>query len=281
ALDILAGYDIIIDGTDNFPTRYLVNDACVLLKKPNVYGSIFRFEGMASVFAPHLGGPCYRCWYPEPPPPGLVPSCAEGGVLGVICGIIGNIQANEAVKLIIGKGRPLLGRLLRLDALEMVFREYRIPRDAHCPVCGSNPTVTTLIDYVEFCGLGRGNAAGTSGDSIAAVATDKPDGSDTLSVEQLEAMRDRGDDFVLVDVREPDEQAICQIDGATFIPLGDLPARFAELPKDRLVVLHCKRGSRSARALQFLRDQGYSRLKNLTGGIDAWAERVDPEMPRY
>src|SRR5256884_7175563 len=164
ALDILRPYDVVIDGTDNFPTRYLVNDACVMLKKPNVYGSIFRWEGMASVFAPHLGGPCFRCWYPEPPPPGLVPSCAEGGVLGVICGIIGNIQANEAVKLIIGKGKPLMGRLLRFDAMDMSFREYKIPRDPNCPVCGKNPTVTELIDYNQFCGIGRGEDEGSSGD---------------------------------------------------------------------------------------------------------------------
>lgn len=269
ALEIIKDYDVVIDGTDNFPTRYLVNDACVMLKKPNVYGSIFRFEGMASVFAPHLGGPCYRCWYPEPPPPGMVPSCAEGGVLGVICGIIGNIQANEAVKLIIGKGQPLMGRLLRFDAMAMTFKEYRIPRDPHCPLCGPNPTITKLMDYEQFCGLGRGNAG------------DNPMNPDDITVEQLKGMIDRRDDFLLVDVRNPDEFAISTIPGSVKLPLPELPERFTELPKDKLLVLHCKMGGRSARALQFLRSQGYGQLKNVAGGINAWAERIDPNMPRY
>lgn len=281
ALDIIKDYDVVIDGTDNFPTRYLVNDACVMLKKPNVYGSIFRWEGMASVFAPHLGGPCYRCWYPEPPPPGLVPSCAEGGVLGVICGIIGNIQANEAVKLIIGKGKPLMGRLLRFDAMEMSFREYKIPRDPNCPLCGKNPTITKLIDYLEFCGLGRGETEGTSGDSIVEQKKQEQLGPDDISVEQLKAMRDAHEDFILVDVRNPDEFAICTIEGSVKLPLPDLPQRYRELPKDKLIVVHCKSGGRSARAVQFLKQQGYTRVKNVAGGINAWAERIDQSIPQY
>ena len=280
ALEILKDYDIVVDGTDNFPTRYLVNDACVMLKKPNVYGSIFRWEGMASVFAPHLGGPCYRCWYPEPPPPGLVPSCAEGGVLGVIFGIIGNIQANEAVKLILGKGKPLMGRLLRFDAMDMSFREYKIPKDPNCPVCGKNPTITQLIDYNQFCGIGRGEDAGTSGDSIVE-HKDEGLGPDDISVETLKKMRDAKEDFLLVDVRNPDEFAICVIDGSVKLPLPDLPQRYQELPKDKLIVLHCKSGGRSARALKFLRGQGFPRLKNVAGGITAWADRIDPDMPQY
>src|SRR6059036_1231971 len=281
AMEILKDFDVVIDGTDNFPTRYLVNDACVMLKKPNVYGSIFRFEGMASVFAPHLGGPCYRCWYPEPPPPGLVPSCAEGGVLGVICGIIGNIQANEAIKLIIGKGKPLMGRLLRFDAMDMTFREYKIPRDPNCPVCGKNPTVTKLIDYLEFCGIGRGGeAGGTSGDSIVE-QEDTGLGPDDISVEQLKKMRDAKEDFVLVDVRNPDEFEISVIDGSVKLPLPELPQRFKELPKDKLLAVHCKMGGRSARAVNFLKTQGYTKVKNVAGGINAWAERIDPNIPQY
>ena len=282
ALDILKDYDVVIDGTDNFPTRYLVNDACVMLKKPNVYGSIFRWEGMASVFAPHLGGPCYRCWYPEPPPPGLVPSCAEAGVLGVICGIIGNVQANEAVKLIIGKGTPLMGRLLRFDAMDMSFREYKIPRDPNCPVCGKHPTITALIDYNQFCGIGRGEGAGTSGDSIVEQKDEQEKlGPDDISVETLKKMRDAKEDFILVDVRNPDEFEISVIEGSVKLPLPDLPQRFKELPKDKLLVLHCKMGSRSMRALKFLRSQGYTKVKNVAGGINAWAERIDPNIPQY
>jgi sulfur-carrier protein adenylyltransferase/sulfurtransferase len=280
ALEILKDFDVVIDGTDNFPTRYLVNDACVMLKKPNVYGSIFRWEGMASVFAPHLGGPCYRCWYPEPPPPGLVPSCAEGGVLGVICGIIGNIQANEAIKLIIGKGKPLMGRLLRFDAMDMSFREYKIPKDPNCPVCGKDPTITELIDYLEFCGVGRGEEGGSSGDSIVE-QEDTGLGPDEITVEQLKRMRDAKKDFVLVDVRNPDEFEISFIDGSVKLPLPELPQRFKELPKDKELVLLCKMGGRSARALNFLRQQGYPKLKNVAGGINAWAERVDHNVPQY
>jgi len=248
ALEILCGYDVVVDGTDNFPTRYLVNDACVLSRKPNVYGSIYRFEGMASVFAPHLGGPCYRCWYPEPPPAGVVPSCAEAGVLGVLPGIIGNIQAMETIKLIIGAGEPLLERLLRFNALTMSFREHRIPRDPDCPLCGSNPTITELKEIPMSCS------------------------PDDISVEQLKAMRERKENFILVDVRDPDEFAVNEIAGSVKLPLPELPRRFGELPKDKLIVLHCKTGGRSARALRFLREQGYARLKNLAGGITAWEQ---------
>ena len=265
ALDILRDYDVIVDGTDNFPTRYLVNDACVLLRKPNVYGSIFRFEGFASVFAPHLGGPCYRCWYPDPPPPDKVPNCAEAGVLGAICGTIGSIQTTEALKLILGKGESLLGRLLRYDALALTFRQLRIPKDPNCPVCGTHPTLTKLIDYFAFCGIGQG-------------ITTMNSTTDDISVETLKQMRDSRQDFLLVDVRNPDEIAVCEIAGSVKIPLPELPQRFQELPKDKLIVLHCKMGGRSARALKFLRDQGYPNLKNVAGGITAWVERIDPSL---
>lgn len=271
ALDIIKDYDVVADGTDNFPTRYLVNDACVMLKKPDVYGSIFRFEGMASVFAPHLGGPCYRCWYPEPPPPGKVPSCAEAGVLGVICGIIGNIQANEVIKLIIGKGKPLMGRLLRLNALDMTFKELKIPRDPECPICGKNPTITKLIDYNQFCGVTQ----------CEFPMKKQETSSDDIAVEQVKTMLDRKDDFVFVDVRNPDERAICKIEGTQSIPLPELPQRFKELPKEKLIVLHCHHGGRSMRAVKFLRSQGYEKLKSVDGGIDQWAKRFDPNMPRY
>ncbi|MGD0016756.1 MAG: molybdopterin-synthase adenylyltransferase MoeB [Verrucomicrobiia bacterium] len=273
AIEIIKDYDVVADGTDNFPTRYLVNDACVMLKKPDVYGSIFRFEGMASVFAPHLGGPCYRCWYPEPPPPGKVPSCAEAGVLGVVCGIIGNIQANETIKLIIGKGAPLMGRLLRFNALDMTFKEHKIPRDPDCPLCGKNPTITKLIDYNQFCGLSRSE--------IAAKKQETGLGPDDIAVEQVKAMLDRKEDFAFVDVRNPDERTICKIEGTKLIPLPDLPQRLKELPKDKLIIFHCHYGGRSMRALKFLRSQGYTKLKNLSGGIDRWAERIEPNMPRY
>ena len=249
ALAILKDYDVVVDGTDNFATRYLVNDACVMLKKPNVYASISRFEGMASVFAPHLGGPCYRCWYPEPPPPGRVPSCAEAGVLGVLCGVMGSLQALETVKLILGKGTPLLGRLLRFDALAMVFREHRIPRDPDCPLCGRNPTITMLQEVLAGCP------------------------ADEISVETLEEMRGRGEDFILVDVRDPDETAVSEIPGSVKIPLPELPRRLDLLPRDRWVVLYCQAGWRSLRALNFLREHGYTRLKNLAGGMAAWQQK--------
>jgi len=275
ALDIIRDYDLVIDGTDNYPTRYLVNDACVMLRKPNVYGSIFRFEGQCSVFAPSLGGPCYRCLYPEPPPPGLVPSCAEGGVLGVICGIIGNIQANEGVKLIIGRGEPLIGRLLLFDAMGMRFRELKLRRDDNCPLCGKNPTIKELIDYEQFCGVGRGQEAGGTG----VPASEDPD---QITPEELKAMFDAGKKVALIDVRDTDEWDICHIEGARLLPLHELPQRFQELKNaDSLIVVHCHRGPRSMKALRFLKQQGVTNVKNLKGGIDAWAESIEPNMARY
>jgi adenylyltransferase/sulfurtransferase len=269
ALSIFEPYDIIIDGTDNFPTRYLTNDACVLLKKPNVYGSIFRFDGQASVFYPPQG-PCYRCLYPEPPPPGEVPSCAEGGVLGILPGLIGCIQATEAVKLILGKGEPLVGRLLLYDALQMAFREFKVRRNPKCPVCGDRPTITKLIDYEQFCGL-RGQEA------PAAAA----DGAGEITVEELKRRIDQGEDLFILDVRNPEEFQICRIPGSTLLPLPELPQRFRELDQGREMVVHCKSGMRSAKAIQFLRQQGFRRLTNLKGGILAWADRIDRGMPKY
>jgi adenylyltransferase/sulfurtransferase len=270
AIDILKPYDVVIDGTDNFPTRYLVNDACVLLRKPNIYGSIFRFDGQASVFVP-FEGPCYRCLYPEPPPPGEVPSCAEGGVLGILPGLIGCIQATEAVKLILGQGSLLVGRLLLYDALEMSFREFRIRRNPNCPVCGDNPTVTQLIDYNQFCGV-RGEEA----PAPATVAA-----GNEISPEELKRRLDRGEKVFLLDVRNPPEYDICRIPGSTLIPLPDLPVRLRELNADAEMVVHCKSGLRSAKAIAFLREAGFHKLKNLTGGILAWAQQVDPTMPTY
>jgi molybdopterin/thiamine biosynthesis adenylyltransferase/rhodanese-related sulfurtransferase/molybdopterin converting factor small subunit len=270
ALELFKPYDIIIDGTDNFPTRYLVNDACVLLGKPNAYGSIFRFEGQASVFATK-GGPCYRCLYPEPPPPGLVPSCAEGGVLGVLPGIIGVIQATEAIKVILGTGEPLIGRFLIYDALRMKFRELKLRRDPECPVCGDNPTVKALIDYEQFCGLkpapGAAPAAGT--------------GVPEVTVEELKARIDRGDDFDILDVREPHEVDIVRIEGTTVIPLGELPNRLEELDRSRDLVVHCKMGGRSAKAVAILREKGFDRAVNLAGGILAWVDRIEPHKNKY
>jgi sulfur-carrier protein adenylyltransferase/sulfurtransferase len=267
ALDIMRDYDIVVDGTDNFPTRYLVNDACVLLGKPNVYGSIFRFEGQASIFgAP--GGPCYRCLYPEPPPPGLVPSCAEGGVLGVLPGIIGSIQAMETLKLILGKGEPLIGRLLLFDALGMKFRELKLRKNPECPVCGEHPTVTKLIDYVEFCGI--------RGEEAAAPASTVPE----MTPRELKARLDRGDDLYVLDVREPHEYQICNI-GGHLIPLGDLSRRVNELDSSREIVAHCRSGKRSAEAAEFLRKAGFKKLWNLKGGILAWSDEVDPTVPKY
>ena len=268
ALQLLADYDIIVDGTDNFPTRYLVNDACVLLGKPNVYGSIFRFEGQASVFATK-GGPCYRCLYPEPPPPGLVPSCAEGGVLGVLPGVVGTIQATEAVKLIIGVGEPLVNRFMIYDALRMRFRELKLRRDPECPVCGDNPTVTELIDYDQFCGI-------TPATSAAEPTTD----SDT-TVEELKTLLDQNDGVFILDVREPQEFQICRIPTSTLIPLGDLPQRLVELEGRDDMVVHCKSGARSAKAVKLLHEAGFSKTKNLRGGILAWIDRVDPSLPKY
>jgi adenylyltransferase/sulfurtransferase len=270
ALELLGSYDIIIDGTDNFPTRYLVNDACVLLGKPNVYGSIFRFDGQASVFYPGKG-PCYRCLYPEPPPPGEVPSCAEGGVLGILPGLIGCIQATEAVKLILGQGEPLIGRLLIYDALQMTFRQLRIRRNPRCPLCGDQPTIRQLIDYEQFCGM-RG---AETPQAVAAA------GIDSITAEELKRRRDQGEELFILDVRNPEEFQICRIDGSVLIPLPALPQRFAELDREREIIVHCKSGMRSQKAIGFLRQQGFTRLKNLTGGILAWAERVDPALPRY
>jgi sulfur-carrier protein adenylyltransferase/sulfurtransferase len=267
ALDIMRDYDIVVDGTDNFPTRYLVNDACVLLGKPNVYGSIFRFEGQITVFgAP--GGPCYRCLYPEPPPPGLVPSCAEGGVLGVLPGIVGTIQAAETLKLIIGKGEPLIGRLLLFDALGMRFRELKLRKNPECPVCGEHPTVTQLIDYAEFCGI--------RGEEAPAPQTSVPE----ITPRELKQRLDQGDDLFILDVREPHEYQICNI-GGHLIPLGDLSRRVSELDSSREIVAHCRSGKRSAEASEFLRQAGFRKILNLKGGILAWSDEVDPSVPKY
>ena len=267
ALAILADYDIVADGTDNFATRYLVNDACVLTGKPNVYGSIFRFEGQASVFATREG-PCYRCLYPEPPPPGLVPSCAEGGVLGVLPGIVGCIQALETIKLIIGRGEPLIGRLLLFDALRLRFRELKLRRNPECPACGDHPTIDHLIDYEEFCGI-RGQEA----EPMAAVPEITPT--------ELKQMIDERRDFRLVDVREPHEFDICRIPGSVLIPLGDVPARMNELDSAQEIVVHCRSGMRSARAVELLQKAGFRRIHNLKGGILAWSDQVDPSVPKY
>ena len=271
ALQLFEGYDVIVDGTDNFPTRYLVNDACVLLGIPNAYGSIFRFEGQASVFAA-ADGPCYRCLYPEPPPPGLVPSCAEGGVLGVLPGIVGCIQANETLKLILGIGEPLVGRFLVFDSLRMKFRELKLRKDPECPVCGDNPTVTELIDYEQFCGV-----------VPAQQQAAEPSGGDAseITVTELKARMDRGEDVFVLDVREPHEYEINRIPGSTLIPLGDLAERYGELDPNREIVSQCKSGVRSARAAAFLREQGFSNVRNLKGGDLAWVDQVDPSQPKY
>jgi adenylyltransferase/sulfurtransferase len=267
ALEILKDYDIVVDGTDNFPTRYLVNDACVLLKKPNVYGSIFRFEGQATIFA-YPGGPCYRCLYPEPPPPGLVPSCAEGGVLGILPGTVGLIQATETVKLILGIGEPLIGRLVLYDALAMRFRELKLRRNPECPVCGDHPTITKLIDYQEFCGIPN------------QTHEEKPMEGD-IDPTEVKAKIDRGDRFVLIDVREPHEYQICNIPQAKLIPLGDLPKRVNELDSADEIVAHCKSGMRSAKAVDFLKQAGFKKVRNMKGGILAWSDKVDPTVPKY
>jgi molybdopterin/thiamine biosynthesis adenylyltransferase/rhodanese-related sulfurtransferase len=270
AMELVQKYDIVIDGTDNFPTRYLSNDVCVLAKKPNVYGSIFRFEGQSTVFAPHLGGPCYRCMFPEPPPPGMVPSCAEGGVLGVLPGIIGVIQAIEAIKLIVGIGEPLIGRLLSFDALKMRFKEFKIRRDPKCPICGDHPTIHELIDYDQFCGIPQADA-----DAVKELEVP------TITAAELKTKIDRKDPFVLLDVREPFEYEICQIGGSRLIPLGELPARLSELDSADEIVIHCKSGVRSAKALRVLQEAGFRKLENLQGGILGWAETIDPSLPKY
>ncbi|MFZ0333175.1 MAG: molybdopterin-synthase adenylyltransferase MoeB [Candidatus Acidiferrales bacterium] len=267
ALDILRDYDIVADGTDNFPTRYLVNDACVLLGKPNVYGSIFRFEGQASIFG-YPGGPCYRCLYPEPPPPGLVPSCAEGGVLGVLPGIIGCIQAMETLKLILGSGDTLVGRLLLFDAMRMRFRELKLRKNPDCPACGEHRTITELIDYAEFCGI--------RGEEMETKPLDIPE----ITPKELKTRLDRGDDIYILDVREPHEYQICNLHGH-LIPLGDLPKRVSELDSSREIVAHCRSGKRSADAVQFLTQAGFRKIWNLKGGILAWSDEVDPSVPKY
>jgi molybdopterin/thiamine biosynthesis adenylyltransferase/rhodanese-related sulfurtransferase len=274
ALDILKDYDVVADGTDNFPTRYLVNDACVLLGKPNVYGSIFRFEGQASVFAAK-DGPCYRCLYPEPPPPGLVPSCAEGGVLGILPGLVGVIQATEVIKLILGKegkplGESLIGRLLLVDALSMRFREFRLRKDPGCPVCGAHPTVTRLIDYEQFCGLAPEPQQ----------ESPMKNGIPQISAKDLKRRMDAGDDFLLLDVREPFEYQIANL-GGKLIPQGEVPARLAEIDRERDIVVHCRSGARSQRMAEFLAQQGYTKVANLAGGILAWADEIDPRVQKY
>ncbi|MGE0448339.1 MAG: molybdopterin-synthase adenylyltransferase MoeB [Vicinamibacterales bacterium] len=276
ALKLFEPYDVILDGTDNFPTRYLTNDACVLLGKPNAYGSIFRFEGQASVFATK-DGPCYRCLYPEPPPPGLVPSCAEGGVLGVLPGVIGVIQATEAIKLIAGIGEPLVGRFLIYDALRMRFRELKLRKDPDCPVCGTHPTVTRLIDYEEFCGL---RPAVAEEAVAAAMAASGASATEITSVE-LKQRLDRGDAIRIIDVREPNEFQINRIPGAELIPLGEIPRRYAELDPDEELVVMCKMGGRSAKAADYLRSVGFKRVLNLRGGILDWVDKVDPSQPKY
>ena len=270
ALQLFADYDMVIDGTDNFPTRYLVNDACVMSGKPNVYGSIFRFEGQASVFATR-GGPCYRCMFPEPPPPGLVPSCAEGGVLGVLPGIVGTIQATEAIKLILGEGESLIGRVLLVDALKMRFRELKVRQDPDCPVCGTEPTVTELIDYEQFCGI-----TPTVTDEAAS-----PESADDVTVRELKSRLDRQDSFLLLDVREPQEFEICRIPGSVLIPLNELPARLSELEGRDDMIVHCKSGVRSGKAVKLLHEAGYGQARNLKGGILAWIDEIDTSLPKY
>jgi adenylyltransferase/sulfurtransferase len=269
ALEIFKDYDIVADGTDNFPTRYLINDACVLTGKPNVYGSIFRFEGQASVFATEQG-PCYRCLYPEPPPPGLVPSCAEGGVLGILPGLVGVIQATEVIKLILGKGDSLIGRLLLVDALTMRFRELKLHKNPQCPVCGSNPTVTKLIDYQHFCGI------------VPETPEEKSvkNGIPQLTVKELKRRIDAGEDVFILDVREPYEYRIAQI-GGKLIPQTDVPNRLSEIDRNREVIVQCRSGVRSQKVAEFLKQQGYPRVVNLAGGILAWADEIDPKMQKY
>jgi len=269
ALDLIRPYDIVVDGTDNFPTRYLTNDACVLLKKPNVYGSIFRFEGQASVFAPHLGGPCYRCLYPEPPPPGMVPSCAEGGVLGVLPGIIGCIQATEILKLALGKGTSLIGRLMLFNALDMKFRELKLRKDPKCPLCGPNPSVTQLIDYEMFCGiLPEPMNPGSNPDEVSLQEMKKALDTPSLGIK-------------VIDVREADEQQIARIAGVPLVPLSTLPQRFTDLDPNVQYYIHCKSGVRSMKALRFLREQGFKYVKSVKGGINGWADEIDPSVPKY
>ena len=263
ATELVSGYDLVVDGSDNFPTRYLSNDVCVFERKPNVYGSVFRFEGQTTVFAPHLGGPCYRCLFPEPPPPDSVPNCAQAGVLGVLPGIIGMLQAIETIKLIIGIGDPLVGRLLHFDALKVKFRELNLRRDPQCPVCGENPTIFAPIDYDQFCGVDVDQAV------------------PTISAHKLKEKMDAHEPFELIDVRETFEYEIARIDGAKLIPLGEIADRADELPRERLIVVHCHSGQRSARAVRLLRQRGFTNVHNLEGGIDAWSNQIDPSVPKY
>jgi adenylyltransferase/sulfurtransferase len=269
AMEIIGQYDIVVDGTDNFPTRYLTNDACVLLKKPNVYGSIFRFEGQASVFAPHLGGPCYRCLYPEPPPPGMVPSCAEGGVLGVLPGIIGCIQATEILKLALGKGTSLINRLMLFNALDMKFREVKLRRDPSCPLCGDRATIKGLIDYEQFCG-------------ITPEPVNPSSHPDEVTVQEMKrALTDSALNIKVIDVREPDEYQIARVDGTRLVPLSTLPQKFTDLDPNQQYYIHCKAGVRSMKALLFLREQGFKYLKSVKGGISAWSDEIDGNVPKY
>src|SRR6266566_5120993 len=263
APQLVSRYDVIVDGSDNFPTRYLSNDVCVFARKPNVYGSVFRVEGQTTVFAPHVGGPCYRCLFPEPPPPDSVPNCAQAGVLGVLPGIIGTLQAIEAIKLIIGIGEPLIGRLLHFNALKVKFRELNLRRDPGCPVCGENPTIFSPIDYEQFCG-GRNEEA-----------------IPTMSAPELKRKMDACEPFELIDVREPFEYEIARIDGAKLIPLGEIAERVNELQRERPIVVHCHSGQRSAQAVRLLQQRGFANLYNLEGGIDAWSDQIDPSVPKY
>jgi molybdopterin/thiamine biosynthesis adenylyltransferase/rhodanese-related sulfurtransferase len=270
AQEIVAPYDLIIDGSDNFPTRYLSNDVCVFARKPNIYGSVFRFEGQASIFAPHLGGPCYRCLFPEPPPPGAAPSCAEAGVLGVLPGIIGLMQTTEALKLIIGAGETLVGRLIHFDALKMKFREFKLRRDPECPVCGENPTIFAPIDYEQFCG---GQIAGDALETDGAVPS--------VSVRELKRKMDARESITLIDVREPWEFELAKISGARLIPLGELEERLTEIPREGIVVVQCHSGMRSEHGAWLLKQAGFENVYNLEGGIDAWSNEVDPAVPKY
>src|SRR6266480_2252466 len=263
AEQIVADYDVIVDGSDNFATRYLSNDVCVFAGKPNLYGSVFRFEGQTTVFAPLLGGPCYRCLFPEPPPPESVPNCAQAGVLGVLPGIIGMLQAIEAIKLILGIGEPLIGRLLHFDALKVHFRELKLRRDPHCPVCGENPTIFAPIDYDEFCGAREEGIV------------------PAISVQELKRKMDASEGFELIDVREPFEFEIARINGAKLIPLGEIPERADELQREQPIVVHCHSGTRSAQAVRLLQQRGFSNVYNLEGGIDAWSDQIDPSVPKY
>lgn len=270
AQEIIAPYDVIIDGSDNFPTRYLSNDVCAFARKPNIYGSVFRFEGQASVFAPHLGGPCYRCLFPEPPPPGAAPSCAEAGVLGVLPGIIGLVQATEALKLIVGEGEPLVGRLMLFDALKMKFREFKLRRDPECPVCGEHPTIFLPIDYERFCGAQTADDAFESDGAVPSV-----------SVQELKRKMDARERLTLVDVRESWEYDIAQIAGSRLIPLGELEERLRELPHEGILVVQCHSGVRSEEGARLLQQAGFANVYNLEGGIEAWSKEVDPTVPRY